>query len=129
MSLGELALHVARIPADFARILGANGVDFAEVDFGGAQPTADTDLASELRRSLEVARGWLEGLGAGEASAIWSAKRGDQVLFAVPRIALVGSLTFNHLYHHRGQLCVYLRLLEVPVPAVYGPSADQNPFG
>jgi uncharacterized damage-inducible protein DinB len=129
MSLGELALHVARIPADFSRILEANGVDFAEVDFSGMQPTAETDLTRELRGSLEVARGWLAALDGGKAAAIWSAKSGGQVLFAVPRLALVRSLMFNHLYHHRGQLCLYLRLLEVPVPAVYGPTADENPFG
>ena len=128
MSLGELALHVARIPADFSRILGPNEVDLPQVDSGSVQPTADTDLASELRGSLQVARGWLEALEGGEAAAMVSAKSGDQVLFAAPRTALVRALMFNHLYHHRGQLCLYLRLLEVPVPPVYGPTADENPF-
>lgn len=129
MSVGELALHVAHIPADFARILEANEVDFAEVDFSGAEPTAETDLAREHRESLEVARAWLAALDDGKAGATWSAKSHGQVLFAVPRLALVRSLMFNHLYHHRGQLCLYLRLLEVPVPPVYGPTADENPFG
>lgn len=129
MSLGELALHVARIPAEFSRILEADAVDFAEVDFSGVQPTAETDLARELRESLDVARGWLAALDERKASAIWSAKSHGQVLFAVPRVALVRSLMFNHLYHHRGQLCLYLRLLDVPVPPVYGPTADENPFG
>jgi len=129
MSLGELALHVARIPSDFAQILEADGVDFADVDFGGGGPTADTDLARELRVSLEAAGKWLDELDDAKAAAIWSAKAGGHVLFEVPRLALVRSLVFNHLYHHRGQLCVYLRLLEVPVPPVYGPTADENPFG
>lgn len=129
MSLGELAVHVARIPSDFARILEADGVDFADVDFGGGGPTPDTDLAQELRSSLEAARKWLDQLDEARAAAIWSAKAGGHVLFEVPRLALIRSLMFNHLYHHRGQLCVYLRLLEVPVPPVYGPTADENPFG
>ncbi len=129
MTLGELALHVARIPADFSRILNADGVDFADVDFAGEGPTAATDLAAELAASLETARRWLAGLDAGRATATWTARAGGQFLFAVPRLALVRSLMFNHLYHHRGQLCLYLRLLEVPVPPVYGPTADENPFG
>lgn len=129
MSLGELALHVARIPADFSQILEADGVDFAEVDFGGEQPSADTDLARELSVSLEAARKWLAALDDAKATAMWSAKTGGHVLFEVPRLALVRSLMFNHLYHHRGQLCLYLRLLDVPVPPVYGPTADENPFG
>jgi uncharacterized damage-inducible protein DinB len=128
MSLGQLALHVARTPADFSRILGPGGVDFAEVDFGGPDPTPDVDLPGELRRSLGLARAWLEALDDREADATWTATSGGEVLFAVPRIALVRSLMFNHWYHHRGQLCVYLRLLDLPVPPVYGPSADENPF-
>ncbi len=54
---------------------------------------------------------------------------GDVSAVALPRVALVRSLMFNHWYHHRGQLSVYLRLLDVPVPSIYGPSADENPFG
>jgi uncharacterized damage-inducible protein DinB len=129
MRLGELALHVARIPGEFSSILEADGVDFATVDFGGMQPTAETDLVGEFRESLEVARRWLAALDGGKAAARWSARSGDQLLFAVPRLALVRSLMFNHLYHHRGQLCLYLRLLGAPVPPVYGPTADENPFG
>jgi uncharacterized damage-inducible protein DinB len=128
MTLGQLALHVANIPADFSRILGPGGVDFAEVDFGGPDPAPDVDLPGELRRSLAVASAWLGALDDKNADAMWTATRGDEVLFAVPRIVLVRSLMFNHWYHHRGQLCVYLRLLDVPVPPLYGPSADENPF-
>jgi uncharacterized damage-inducible protein DinB len=128
MSLGELALHVARIPGDFSRILGADEVDLPEVDLVGVPPDVEVDLASELRGSLDAARGWLESLGEEGAAALVSAKAGGQVLFAAPRLALVRALMFNHLYHHRGQLCLYLRLLEIPVPPVYGPTADENPF-
>ncbi len=84
MSLGELALHVARIPADFARILEEDGVDFVGVDFSGEPPTPDTDLAHELRQSVRAAREWLAGLDAARAGAPWTAKVGEQVLFSVP---------------------------------------------
>jgi uncharacterized damage-inducible protein DinB len=53
---------------------------------------------------------------------------GGQTVFAMPRAGLLRSLLFNHWYHHRGQLTVYLRLLEIPLPSVYGPTADENPF-
>jgi uncharacterized damage-inducible protein DinB len=129
MSLGDLALHVARIPAEFSRILDASGVDFEQVDFSGAHASADTDLARELRDSIDAASRWLEALDGQRAAAVWTARSHGRVLFAVPRLALVRSLMFNHLYHHRGQLCLYLRLREIPVPGLYGPTADENPFG
>ena len=58
----------------------------------------------------------------------WRLHKGEVDLFTVPRIALLRSLLFNHWYHHRGQLSVYLRLLDIPLPSTYGPSADVNPF-
>jgi uncharacterized damage-inducible protein DinB len=60
--------------------------------------------------------------------ATWRMMRGDRELFAVPRAAILRSVMLNHWYHHRGQLTVYLRQLGVPVPSIYGPSADENPF-
>ena len=63
------------------------------------------------------------------ATATWRLAAGSRELFAAPRAAVLRSFLFNHWYHHRGQLLVYLRLLDVPVPSVYGPTADENPFG
>jgi len=60
--------------------------------------------------------------------AKWRMMQGERELFAVPRVALLRSIMLNHWYHHRGQLTVYLRQLDVPVPSIYGPSADENPF-
>ena len=59
---------------------------------------------------------------------MWRMMKGSRELMAAPRIALVRSLMLNHWYHHRGSLIVYLRLLDVPLPSVYGPTADENPF-
>jgi uncharacterized damage-inducible protein DinB len=61
--------------------------------------------------------------------ATWRLTAGDRELLAVPRIAMLRSVMLNHWYHHRGQLTVYLRTLGVAIPAIYGPSADENPFG
>ena len=128
MTLGALALHVAQIPGAFAVHLAADGVDFATVDFGGSATGAEGQLLPALERSVAVAARWLTQLDEGQASALYRARVGSHELFAVPRLTLVRSLMFNHWYHHRGELCVYLRLLGVPLPPIYGPTADENPF-
>jgi len=128
MSLGELALHVAQIPGAFAAHLAADEVDFALVDFGAHTSVEKGQLLPALEQSLTAARQWLAQLDEARASGLYRARVGSQELFAVPRLTLVRSLMFNHWYHHRGELCVYLRLLGVPLPAIYGPTADENPF-
>lgn len=60
--------------------------------------------------------------------ATWRLVNGDRELMAIPRVAVLRTIMLNHWYHHRGQLSVYLRELDVPVPSIYGPSADENPF-
>jgi uncharacterized damage-inducible protein DinB len=56
----------------------------------------------------------------------WTMRNGETIYFTMPKIAVLRSFTFNHIYHHRGQLTVYLRLLDVPVPGMYGPTADEQ---
>jgi uncharacterized damage-inducible protein DinB len=58
----------------------------------------------------------------------WTLTKAGKVLMAAPRIGVIRAILLNHMYHHRGQLSVYLRLLDVPLPSIYGPSADENPF-
>ena len=70
----------------------------------------------------------LGGLDDAALGATWRMKRGDVEVLAIPRGALLRSIMLNHWYHHRGQLSVYLRELDVPLPSIYGPSADENPF-
>ncbi len=128
MTLGELALHVAQIPGAFAAHLAADEVDFAAVDFGAVASVEAGQLLPALQQSVAAARRWLSQLDEAQATGLYHARVGNQALFAVPRLALVRSLMFNHWYHHRGELCVYLRLLGVPLPPIYGPTADENPF-
>jgi uncharacterized damage-inducible protein DinB len=71
----------------------------------------------------------LNALTSSTAQATWRLTMSGNELFSKPRIAVVRSIMLNHWYHHRGQLSVYLRLLDVPVPVIYGRSADENPFG
>ena len=74
------------------------------------------------------ARSKLEALTNEGAMSEWSLTRGEEQIWTLPKLALARTLMFNHLYHHRGQLSVYLRLLDVPVPATYGRSADESTF-
>lgn len=77
---------------------------------------------------MDAARAYLASLDDARGGEVWRIVARGTELFAAPRAAVIRSFLFNHLYHHRGQLLVYLRLLDVPVPSVYGPTADENPF-
>lgn len=128
MSLGQLALHVAAIPGDLSRLAATEGLDAAGVNFEPPVPQSAAELLSTLERSVSSAKAFLGSLTESEGEAPWRLTRRGQEVFTVPRLGLVRSLMLNHWYHHRGQLALYLRLLDIPVPAVYGRSADENPF-
>jgi uncharacterized damage-inducible protein DinB len=128
MTLGQLALHIAAIPGSISRLASLDGIDTLAVDFTPASPASAAELATTLEQSLADAKVYLESLDEDGCSGTFTARAGERVVFALPRIVLLRNLMMNHLYHHRGQLTVYLRLLDVPVPAVYGRSADENPL-
>jgi uncharacterized damage-inducible protein DinB len=84
-------------------------------------------LLAELEQEAQTTRRVLERVP--QAHLSWKRViKGDRELMAMPRVAFARSIMLNHWYHHRGQLLVYLRLLNLPVPSVYGPTADENPF-
>jgi uncharacterized damage-inducible protein DinB len=128
MSLGQLALHVATIPGGVSTILDGDGFDAGTANPTQKQATSRAELLEALAANVEKARGFLQRLDAKRAAAPWRLSRGARELFTVPRGGAVRTILFNHWYHHRGQLSVYLRLLDVPVPAVYGNSADESPL-
>ena len=128
MSLGELAMHTALTPG---MICGWACVE--EYKFGGdgpKPPVAETtaDLVAAHDKSVATMKETMGQLGDAGLMKNWKASMGEQTLFEMPKAALIRSIALNHWYHHRGQLSVYLRLLDVPVPSIYGPSADENPF-
>jgi uncharacterized damage-inducible protein DinB len=125
-SLGQLALHTAAVPGALSHILTPDTFSVRNLSQGEAKNSAE--LYAALDQSVATARTLIQGLTPERATATWTLVNGDKTIMAAPRIALVRSLVFNHWYHHRGQLLVYLRLLDVPVPSVYGPTADENPF-
>lgn len=128
MTLGQLALHLAGLPGAFTRMGRLDGFDAATVDFTPRTPQSADEILATLDASLADAKAFLGGLDDEAANAPWRMTLGEQELMTLPRHELVRNLMFNHSYHHRGQLSVYLRLLDVPVPATYGNSADENPF-
>lgn len=128
MTLGQLALHVATIPGALAGLSALDGFDAAGMDFTPASPASSADLVPALEESVAGATAFLGGLDDEGCAAPWSLTNGGTAVFTVPRIGLVRSLMFNHWYHHRGELQVYLRILDLPVPAVYGRSADESIF-
>lgn len=128
MALGKLALHVAGIPGAFARMGRMDGLDVATAQFSPPDPESVDQILQTLDTGVADAHSFLSELTDETANAPWRAHHGERELFTVPRLGLVRRLMLNHWYHHRGQLLIYLRMLDVPVPSVYGPSADENPF-
>ena len=127
MSLGQLALHVATVPGNVAELAS---VDVIPEPPAFVQPEAATaaELVPSLTASIAKARQVLGGFDDARMAAMWRLQSGGRDILAMPRAALVRAIMLNHWYHHRGQLLVYLRLLDLPVPSVYGPTADENPF-
>jgi uncharacterized damage-inducible protein DinB len=127
-SAGQLALHVASIPGNVARIAALDGFDLATR--GTEYPSSEDPAAllATFDSSVAAARDLLAGLDSTRANAPWRLSYGDREIFTLPRLGVMRTMCFNHWYHHRGELVVYLRLLDVPVPIVYGRSADENPF-
>lgn len=127
MSAGELALHIAELPAVVTERAMEPEVELFDFDPPPPPPSMDVVLET-FRSAMEEAVDRLGTLDEASASSAWRLMDGDRVLLEMPRIAVVRNLLLNHLYHHRGQLTVYLRALEVPVPATFGASADESMF-
>ena len=128
MTLGQLALHVATVCGSVGNMLEMDAFDVNDADFVQAQPASKDEIMRRFAEELENGKAKLEALDNDSAMSDWKLTKGGDQLWSVPKIALARNLMFNHLYHHRGQLSVYLRLLDVPVPVTYGRTADENPF-
>jgi uncharacterized damage-inducible protein DinB len=128
MSIGQLAMHVATIPGSICKLAQVDEFEVNPANFNPPVPKSAEEILSALDASVRAAQEYLGGLSESSATGTWRAKANGRELMYLPRVAMLRSLMLNHWYHHRGQLSVYLRLLEVPVPTIYGPSADENPF-
>jgi uncharacterized damage-inducible protein DinB len=126
-TLGELALHVAMVPGGVAELVASPSPAQAP-QFIDPSPKSASELIPALDQSIAKVKKVLGGMDDAAVMATWRLMQGDRELLAVPRVAMLRSVMLNHWYHHRGQLTVYLRELGVPIPSIYGPSADENPF-
>jgi len=126
MSLGQLALHVATVPGAIAEM--SKQSPFKVDQFTQPSATSAAELVPALEQSVARARDVLRSQDEASLAKTWQAVYGDKPILTMPVAVLYRFIMLNHWYHHRGQLSVYLRLLGVPVPSIYGPSADENPF-
>lgn len=126
MSLGQLALHLAQLPLGIAMLVERLTVELPSVPL--TQPASRAEVLEALERSVAHATDCLAAWGDDGLDAPWTLMQDGAVLFSRTRGEVLRTLMLNHSYHHRGQLTVYLRLLGVPLPPVYGPTADETPF-
>ncbi len=125
LSLGGLATHLGNIPNWGARILNDSSFDLVDASPSVDARTSRADILSLFDDSTKRARAAMDKTDP-EYLSPWSLTRGGQEMFSMPRLAAFRTFVLYHLVHHRGQLSVYLRLNDIPVPAMYGPSADEG---
>jgi uncharacterized damage-inducible protein DinB len=129
MTLGQLANHIAMIPGSLSKLAQVDEFDASAAKFDPPMPKAVQEVLATLDAGVKAAQEYVGGLTESALDGKWRmTSHGNEVL-AMSRLEFLRAIMLNHWYHHRGQLSVYLRLLDVPVPSIYGPSADENPFG
>ena len=126
MSLGRLAMHLATAPAAISCWPLGDHYEFKGDP--SPLPTSTDQIVSAHDAGVDQVKANLQTIGDAGLGDSWSGIAGGKTLMSMPKAGLLRALLMNHTYHHRGQLSVYLRLLDVPVPPIYGPSADENPF-
>ena len=128
MSLGQLAMHIANLPRWTSITLERTGFDTNPPDGPRTATSPPFESAAGLLQAYDAnvsaARALLARTTDGEFMVQWTLKNGGKSMFSMPRVAVLRSFVLNHAVHHRGQLSVYLRLLDVPLPNIYGPTAD-----
>lgn len=129
MTLGRLATHVAELSGWVSTTLETESLDFAPPGGPPYQPQTAASHAALMQlfeKNMAAARTAIAAASDAQWMAPWSLLSGGQTLFTLPRVAVLRGMVINHMIHHRGQLTVYFRLNDVPVPALYGPSADER---
>jgi uncharacterized damage-inducible protein DinB len=125
MKLGNLANHVSELLGWTMVTLDQDGIDFATMDYKPEIPKSTEELVKKFDTTVEKAIECLTKADDARFMENWTMRNGEKVLMTMPKAAVLRSFTFNHSYHHRAQLGMYLRLLDIPVPGTYGPSADE----
>jgi uncharacterized damage-inducible protein DinB len=127
MSMGQLAMHIAAMPGNIAELASHDTIP-EPPQFTQPEAATAAELVPVLNASLAKAHQILDGLDDAKLNATWRLMAGGKEIMSMPRAAVLRMIMLNHWYHHRGQMLVYLRMHDVPLPSVYGPTADENPF-
>jgi uncharacterized damage-inducible protein DinB len=126
MSMVRLATHVAEMTGWVIETVNKSELDFATIDYKPFEPQTTEELVGYLDKIVTDAVEALKNTSDEAMLENWTLRNGETVYFTMPRIQVLRGMVFNHIVHHRGQLSVYMRLNDIPVPALYGPSADEG---
>jgi uncharacterized damage-inducible protein DinB len=126
MTMGRLAVHVAEMFGWTKQTLQSDVLDFAGMDYTPYEPKTNEELMAFFDEHVAKAREVIGQTSDETFMTNWTMRNGEQVYFTMPKVAVMRSFVMNHIIHHRGQLSVYLRLNDIPVPSIYGPSADEG---
>jgi uncharacterized damage-inducible protein DinB len=129
MTAGQLAMHIARVPGGVIRAVEQDSMPVPEFRSPSAQPqpTNIQEILQVYDDSVRTVRATLPQLSESRMQQNFRFMQGDKEVWAMPRVQFLRDIMLNHWYQHRGQLSVYLRLLNIAVPATWGPSADEAP--
>jgi uncharacterized damage-inducible protein DinB len=130
MALGSLALHVATLPFWIEHTVSNDHIDLLGDLPRNPPPTSRQEILDAFDARVAAMRTALEGADDATLLQPWELRMGDRVMQRMPKVAVMRGFGINHFIHHRAQLGVYLRMLDIPLPPLYGPTADERPnFG
>jgi uncharacterized damage-inducible protein DinB len=124
-ALGPLAVHITEMHRWMTDVTQTTGLDFAAGEYNPAPFSTTEELLARFDRYVAEGKAALASTSDEAMGETWTLSASSHVIFAMPRVTCLRSMVFNHIIHHRAQMTVYLRLLDIPVPGLYGPSADE----
>ena len=127
MTLARLATHVAEIPGWVLHTMDSDELDLGKMNFKPHVAASNEELLAIHEEKTKLALEKLASSSDEDFDKMWTLRHGDHVSFTLPKKTVLRSFAFNHQYHHRAQLSLYLRLLDIPIPGMYGPTADERP--
>lgn len=125
-TMSKLAAHIAEMFSWTNETLEKSELDFANFDYKPFEPKTTAELVGYFDKNLADAIESLKNASDETMMQNWKLRNGEEIYFDMPRVQVLRGMVFNHIINHRGQLSVYLRLNDIPVPALYGPSADEG---
>lgn len=126
MTTERLAGHIVEMIGWTEPTVTKDVLDFATMDYTPKVYTDSAELVTDFDKNVADAAAILNNTPNETFGENWTMKNGEQVYFTMPKAVVMRNFVFSHIIHHRGQLAVYLRLLDIPVPSIYGPSADEG---